>query len=61
MGIFDKLFNKKKEVIDFPPKPKWKPNLPIDLNEILEKAKYYTGEKLQIAVFEFGTIVIIEK
>lgn len=24
----------------------------------MEKAKYYTGEKLQIAVFEFGTIVI---
>lgn len=25
---------------------------------ILEKAKYYTGEKLQIAVFKYGTIVI---
>jgi len=58
MGIFDKLFNKKKEPIDFPPKPKWKPNLQIDLNQILEKAKYYTGEKLQIAIFEFGTIII---
>ena len=61
MGIFNKLFNKKKNVIDFPPKPKWKPNLPIDLNLILEKAKYYTGEKLQIAVFEFGTVVIFPK
>jgi hypothetical protein len=58
MGIFDKLFNNKKEPIDFPPKPKWKPNLPIDLNQILDKAKYYTGDKIQIAVFEFGTVVI---
>jgi len=61
MGIFDKFFKKEKEVIDFPPKPKWKPNLPIDLNRVLEKAKYYTGEKLQIAIFEFGTVVIFPK
>ncbi|TYC07038.1 hypothetical protein ES677_15210 [Bizionia gelidisalsuginis] len=58
MGIFDKLFNKKKEVIDFPPKPKWKPNLPNDLNLILEKAKYYTDKKIQIAVFENGTVIM---
>ncbi|TVZ56921.1 hypothetical protein OD91_2223 [Lutibacter sp. Hel_I_33_5] len=58
MGIFDKLFNKKKEVIDFPPKPKWKPNLPIDLNLILEKSKYYTDKKIQIAVFENGTVIM---
>ena len=36
MGIFDKLFKQKKEPVDFPPKPKWKPNLPIDLELILE-------------------------
>lgn len=56
MGIFDKLLGKKK--LDFPPKPKWKPNLPINHTEIVEKAKFYTGEKLQFAVFEFGTVVI---
>jgi hypothetical protein len=37
MGILDKLLGKKK--IDFPPKPKWKPNLPINHTEIVEKAK----------------------
>ncbi|OEK04240.1 hypothetical protein [Roseivirga misakiensis] len=66
MGILNKLFgNKKAESYandskskDFPPKPKWKPNPHKDLNIILEKAKYYTKEKLQIAVFEYGTVVI---
>lgn len=58
MGLFDKFFNKKEEKKDFPPKPKWKPNLPIDLENILEKAKFYTGQKLQLAVLQFGTIVI---
>ena len=57
MGILNKLF-KKKEPLDFPPKPTWKPNLPNDLDKILEKAKYYTGEKLQIAVFKYGTVII---
>ena len=56
MGIFDKLLGKKK--LDFPPKPQWKPNLPINHTEIFEKAKFYTGEKLQFALFEFGTVVI---
>lgn len=55
MGILDKLFGKKK--LDFPPKPKWKPNLPINYTEIVEKAKFYTGEKFQFAVFEFGTVI----
>jgi len=41
---------------DFPPKPKWKPNLPVDIELIYEKAKYYTGNKLQFAVFQNGTV-----
>ena len=41
----------------FPPVPLWKPNLPIDIESIYEKTKYYTGEKLQFAIFENGTIV----
>lgn len=58
MGLFDKLFSKKKEILDFPPKPKWKPDLPIDINLILDRAKFYTGQKLQLAVFSHGTVVI---
>lgn len=41
---------------DFPPRPKWKPNLPIDLDLIYGKAKYYTSNKLQFAVFQNGTV-----
>jgi hypothetical protein len=41
---------------DFPPKPKWKPNLPIDIELIYKKARYYTGDKLQFAVFQNGTV-----
>lgn len=55
MGFFDKLFKGKKKV-DFPPTPKWQPNLPIDINMIYEKAKYYTGNKLQFAIFQNGTV-----
>ena len=58
MGLFDKLFSKKKEPLDFPPKPKWKSNLPIDIDTILDRAKFYTEQKLQLAVFKHGTIVI---
>ncbi len=41
---------------DFPPKPNWKSNLPIDIELIYEKARYYTGNKLQFAVFQNGTV-----
>lgn len=54
MGIFDKFFNKKK--LDFPPKPTWKPNLPINIDLIFEKARYYTNGKLQFAIFQNGTV-----
>jgi hypothetical protein len=41
---------------NFPPTPTWKPNLPVDIDSIYEKAKYYTGSKMQFAVFENGTV-----
>jgi len=41
---------------DFPPKPKWKPNLPVNIELIYEKARYYTDDKLQFAVFKNGTV-----
>jgi hypothetical protein len=58
MKLFDRLLKKEKEEKDFPPKPKWRPNLPIDLELILDRAKCYTGHKLQLAIFKFGTVVI---
>ena len=48
--------NSKQGDTDFPPKPKWKPNLPVDIELIYEKARYYTGDKLQFAVFQNGTV-----
>jgi hypothetical protein len=42
--------------LDFPPKPKWKPNLPIDIELIYNATKYYTGDKLQFAIFGNGTV-----
>ena len=55
MGLFDKLFKNKKED-DFPPTPKWKPNLPVDLDIIYEKARFYTDGKVQFAIFQNGTV-----
>jgi hypothetical protein len=48
--------NKSEGEKDFPPKPKWKPNLPVDIELIYDKAKYYTGDKLQFAIFQNGTV-----
>ena len=56
MAVFDKSFSSKKKDDDFPPTPKWKPDLPIDIELIYEKAQYYTGGKWQIAIFKYGTV-----
>jgi hypothetical protein len=45
---------------NFPPKPNWQPNLPIDIDLIYEKAKYYTNNKLQFAIFQNGTVTYFE-
>ncbi|PWT76091.1 MAG: hypothetical protein C5B59_07415 [Bacteroidetes bacterium] len=57
MELFDKLFNPKRKDT-FPPKPKWKPNLPTDIDLIYEKTRYYTCDKLQFAIFQNGTVTI---
>lgn len=44
---------------DFPPKPKWKPNLPVDLQKTIETFAYYSDKKKTFAVFENGTCVVI--
>ncbi len=48
--------NTKQGDTEFPPKPKWKPNLPVDIELIYKKARYYTGDKLQFAIFQNGTV-----
>ncbi len=41
---------------NFPPTPEWRPDLPVDTDAVCEKAKYYTGSRLQLAVFRNGTV-----
>lgn len=45
---------------NFPPIPNRQPNLSIDIDLIYEKAKYYTGHKLQFAIFQNGTVTYFE-
>jgi hypothetical protein len=56
MKYFDRFLKSKKDN-SFPPVPKWKPNIPTNLDSVLEKARSYTEDKLQLAVFENGTVV----
>ncbi|MEN0052389.1 MAG: hypothetical protein AAGC65_01905 [Mucilaginibacter sp.] len=57
LGLLSNLFRVKPEAKKrFPPVPQWQPNTPIDLDRILEAAKYYTGYKLQLGVFKYGTV-----
>lgn len=45
----------------FPPIPTWRPNTPVDIEHILSTAKHYTGNKLQLAVFKYGTVALMVK
>lgn len=45
---------------DFPPKPKWKPNIPVDVERITKAFRYYTDNKLTFAVFKNGTCVPVK-
>jgi hypothetical protein len=42
---------------DFPPKPRWKPGIPIDLDRVAKAFRYYSDNKMTFAVFENGTCV----
>jgi hypothetical protein len=44
---------------DFPPKPKWKPNLPVDIEKTVQTFAYYSDKKKTFVVFENGTCVLI--
>lgn len=44
---------------DFPPKPKWKPNLPVDIERTIQTFAYYSDKKRTFAVFQNGTCVLI--
>lgn len=44
---------------DFPPKPKWKPNVPVDIERTIQTFAYYSDKKKAFAVFQNGTCVLI--
>ena len=44
---------------DFPPKPKWKPNLPVDIERTIQTFAGYSDKKHTFAVFQNGTCVLI--
>ena len=61
-GSAKKQEDKKTENKEFPPKPKWKPNLPINY-EMVEKTfdYYFEGNDLVYVIFQNGTCVPIPK
>lgn len=44
---------------DFPPKPKWKPTVPVDIPRTVDTFGYYTDRKRAFAVFKNGTCVLL--
>jgi hypothetical protein len=57
MGFFDKLFPGDKKAA-FPPTPKWRPNTPIDIDEIVNYSKSNIGN-MQFVVFKYGTVAFL--
>ncbi len=43
----------------FPPRPPWQPSFSISPEQVLERMVYYLDDKVDIAVFENGTVVIL--
>ena len=44
---------------DFPPKPKWKPTVPVDIPRTVKTFAYYTDKRRAFAVFTHGTCVLL--
>jgi hypothetical protein len=44
---------------DFPPKPKWKPTVPVNIPRTIRTFAYYTDRKKAFAVFTHGTCVLL--
>lgn len=58
--IFDKFTKKKKPKKVFPPVPDWKPEIAQPIESIIERLKYYTDNKKDLAVFKNGTCVVLD-
>lgn len=58
-GFFVSLFGQNKTPDDFPPKPKWKPDITVDLAVVADRASYYTDKKKLVVIFRHGTCVVL--
>jgi hypothetical protein len=58
-GFLGSLFGQSKDTDDFPPKPKWKPNVSVDLAIVADRASYYTDKKKTVVIFHHGTCVVL--
>jgi hypothetical protein len=44
---------------EWPPRPKWRPELPIDIQRIAETFAYYFDQKKSFVLFRHGTCVVV--
>lgn len=51
---------RKKQEVELPPKPKWKPTIPVNHEQIIERFSYYSNGKIPFVVFEYGTCVPVD-
>jgi hypothetical protein len=58
-GFLTSLFGQNKKPDDFPPKPKWKPDIPVDLSVVADRASYSTDKKKIVVIFRYGTCVVL--
>lgn len=58
-GLLASLFGQKTKPDDFPPKPKWKPEIPVDLAMVADRAGYYTDGQKIVVIFRHGTCVAL--
>lgn len=58
-GFLTSLFGQNKKPDDFPPKPKWKPDIPVDLAVTADRASYYTDKMRTVVIFRYGTCVVL--
>lgn len=47
------------QLADFPPKPNWRPALPVDIPRTINAFIYYTDSKKAFAIFTHGTCVVL--
>lgn len=59
LGFLGSLFGQSQKPDDFPPKPKWKPDIPVDVAVVADRACYYTDQKKVVVIFQNGTCVVL--